>query len=208
MKYNFEIENLFFNHLNTSRASKIFFQFEIFLKTLKINGAIYEFGVFKGNSLTRLILMRNLLCIKKKIYAFDTFKKIHVKKNDIDYKKYKDFIIQSKNFQPTKEQIYNSLKKRKLSSRVKLIEGNVIKTFKSNKFPRACFVLLDLDLYEPSKYILENIWQKVNKGGVILLDNYKVFKGETKAVNEFIKKKRIKLYKKKRFRNFYYLIKN
>ena len=29
----------------------------------------------------------------------------------------------------------------------------------------------------------------MTKNGIILLDNYKVFDGETKAVNEFIKKK-------------------
>ena len=45
----------------------------------------------------------------------------------------------------------------------------------------------------------------MTKNGIILLDNYKVFDGETKAVNEFIKTKKIKIYKRKFFRNFYYL---
>ena len=63
------------------------------------------------------------------------------------------------------------------------------------KLKKISYALLDLDIYEPSKYVLNYIWPKMTKNGIILLDNYKVFDGETKAVNEFIKTKKIKITK-------------
>ena len=66
-------------------------------------------------------------------------------------------------------------------------------------------MLLDLDLYEPTQYVLKNIWSQLSKNAIILLDNYNVFKGETKAVNEFTKKNKIKIYKEKFYKNFSFL---
>lgn len=205
--YNYEIENKFFYYLNHQRASKIFAQIEIFLKSKKVNGDIAEFGVFKGNSLNRLILLRDFYTKNKKVYAFDTFKIIKTNKKDLDNQKYRKFIKESKNYQLSLLEIKNSLKRKKMYKNVILIKGDVretlMKTFKKNT--KLSFVLLDLDLYEPSAYVLKNIWSKLQKKAIILLDNYRVFKGETKAVNEFVKKNNLKIYRYKLYRNFYYL---
>ena len=48
----------------------------------------------------------------------------------------------------------------------------------------------------------------MQQGAIILLDNYKVFKGETKAVNEFVKKNKLTIYNFKLYRKFYYLKKS
>ena len=68
--YNFEAENKFFQNLDHFRASKIFFQLDIFKETIKIKGDICEFGVFKGNSLNRLIIFRVVKTIKIEKYVF------------------------------------------------------------------------------------------------------------------------------------------
>lgn len=203
--YNFESENNFFYNIDHIRASKIFFQLELFKNTLKVNGDICEFGVFKGNSLNRLILLRDFYAKKKKIFAFDTFEIVNLDKKHIDFKKYKQFLKQSNNFQYSINQLKNKLKSKKMFSNVKLIKGDVIKTLQYQKIKKISFVLLDLDIYEPTSYVLNYIWPKMSKNGIILLDNYKVFKGETKAVNEFIKKKKLKIYKRNFHRNFYFL---
>ena len=206
--YNCEIENKFFFNLNHQRASKIFAQIEIFLKSREVKGDIAEFGVFKGNSLNRLILLRDFYAKRKKIFAFDTFKIIKLNKKDIDYTRYKNFLKESNNYQLTIQQLVKSLKTKKMYKNVNLIKGDVretlLETFKKTKLS---FVLLDLDLYEPSAYVLKNIWKKMQKKGIILLDNYNVFKGETLAVNEFVKKNNLKIHILKLHRNFYYLLK-
>ena len=63
-----EIENKFYRYSHPSRIKKIINHFEIFKKTLKVPGVIIECGVFKGNSISRFIIFRDLLfkSVKKK----------------------------------------------------------------------------------------------------------------------------------------------
>ena len=90
-----------------------------------------------------------------------------------------------------------------------LINNNFQQTkpinFKSNLITP--LINLDFDLYYPSKVALEKSWPVLSKGGIIILDNYKIFDGETKAVNEFLKKNKLskQLKKVKIYRTFYYL---
>ena len=46
---------------------------------------------------------------------------------------------------------------------------------------------MDVDIYEPTVIILKHLWPRVVKGGVLLLDDYGNFPGETKAVDEYFK---------------------
>ena len=46
-----------------------------FLKSINVKGSIVECGVFKGNSLNRLLLFRDMLIGSptKKVFGFDVF---------------------------------------------------------------------------------------------------------------------------------------
>ena len=70
-----------------------------------------------------------------------------------------------------------------------LIQGNILNTipeFVANKTSEKIALLhIDVDVYEPTKVILENLWDKVVPGGVLILDDYGIVEGETKAVDEF-----------------------
>jgi O-methyltransferase len=72
---------------------------------------------------------------------------------------------------------------------VRSIAGD-IKTMDLEKITqRLCFVLLDVDLYRPSKKALEKIWPYVVPGGVIVIDDCapnQVFDGARQAWEEFI----------------------
>jgi len=55
---------------------------------------------------------------------------------------------------------------------------------------------LDLDTYEPTKYALNKFSKMMTKGGIILIDDYSIVYGATKAIDEFLKKnKKLKLHK-------------
>ena len=54
---------------------------------------------------------------------------------------------------------------------------------------------LHLDVYEPTLFALEKLYDKVKKGGLILIDDYGIASGITKAVNEFKKIRKIKIKK-------------
>jgi len=48
---------------------------------------------------------------------------------------------------------------------------------------------LDLDIYSPTKLVLETLYKFVSKKDIVLLDDYQHIKGTTSAVDEFLKKK-------------------
>lgn len=54
---------------------------------------------------------------------------------------------------------------------------------------------IDVDVYEPTKVILENFWDKIVKGGILMLDDYGTIEGETKAVDEFFAGQNIQIRK-------------
>ena len=52
---------------------------------------------------------------------------------------------------------------------------------------------LDLDIFRPTLFVLEKLFNKVVKGGVILLDDYAEISGATEAVDKFLKNKSLKI---------------
>ena len=89
----------------------------------------------------------------------------------------------------------------KFPDRIKIIKGDVKKTlkpfFSSNSGIRFNFINLDMDLYEPTKHVLNNLPKRMVKGGIIIFDEYgyEQWPGATKAADEFIKKHKLTLYK-------------
>ena len=82
---------------------------------------------------------------------------------------------------------------------VELIAGNICETMpkylKENPQLKISLLNLDTDIYEPAVTILENCWDRVEKGGVLIVDDYGVFPGETKAVTEFLKSQKVSVKK-------------
>ena len=81
---------------------------------------------------------------------------------------------------------------------LKLYAGDVTKTSKKyadeNFGSRIALLYLDVDNYEGTLEILKNLYNKMAKGGVIVFDEYALQgHGESDAVDEFFKEKKIKL---------------
>ncbi len=70
-----EHENGFYLTCKPNRLSKVIAHYELFRRVLGVPGAIVECGVFKGASLSRFAMMRDLLAHEdgKKILGFDMF---------------------------------------------------------------------------------------------------------------------------------------
>ena len=79
------------------------------------------------------------------------------------------------------------------------IKGDINKTIpkycKDNEHLKIALLHIDTDVYEPAVTILNNMYDRVVRGGVIMFDDYGTFPGETKAVDEFIKDKGITVKK-------------
>ena len=200
MKYNslniWNIENAFHFFSHPSRIKKIICHYEIFKKSLKIKGSIVECGVFKGNSLIRFLIFRNLTgkSSKKHVYGFDVFGKFP-KQSIIEDNKFAKKHNKDIGLGLDMKKIIKNLKKRNFKN-FTLIKGPVEKTLvkfiEKNRKLKISFLHLDLDVYRPTLNALKILYSRVSKGGIILIDDYGQVKGATKATNYFLKINKIK----------------
>jgi len=206
----FLIENKFYETVSLDRFEKVLMQLEIFKIIKNVKGCILEFGIFRGNSFIRFMLFNKIYNFKKKFYGFDTFGEFPKGKNYFDNLQRNKFTKSAGTSSINKLSLNRILKKKKLTN-FTLIKGDVLATLpkfiRENKNLQISLINLDLDLYEPSKIVLESLYPRLSKNGIIILDNYKTFYGETKAVNEFCKKHKIKLQKFKLLNKKTFIIK-
>ncbi len=66
-----------------------------------------------------------------------------------------------------------------------LIEGMVEQTLQNNKIPDIAILRLDTDFYSSTITELKNLYPKLVKGGVLIIDDYGVWNGSTKATQEY-----------------------
>ena len=194
----FDYENNFYLSCDNSRIGKMIAHYELFKLSSKIPGCIIECGVFKGASLIRFATFLKLLKSNKKIIAFDTFGKHTTTKISSDHKRRKILLSHGKEA-ISEKQLMNILKRKGLEKNIQLIKGDITETvpnyLKLNPKLKISLLNLDVDFYEPSMSILENFYPKLSKGGILMLDDYGVWDGETMAVDEYFIDKKIKIRK-------------
>jgi len=54
---------------------------------------------------------------------------------------------------------------------------------------------LDTNFYQPTKVVLEYFWPRLVRGGILMLDDYGIVPGETKAVDEYFIDKDVRIQK-------------
>lgn len=156
---------------------------ELIKLTRNVNGDTAELGVYFGA--TSEIILNEILDKNKKHHMFDSWEGLSSpgqkdgsfwKKNSLN----SSFKVCEKNlekFSNNKKQFYR---------------GWIPKTFNDiNKNLKFSFVHFDLDLYEPTIEGLKYFYPKINKGGVLIFDDYpfKTCPGVKDAVDEFFSDK-------------------
>ena len=195
-----DAENIYHLKTDISRISKLIYHYEIYKKIQDIPGDIVECGVFKGVSLTRFLTYRSILenNFSRKIIGFDAFGKFPKQKQKSD----KNFIKKWESLAGdgiSKSELNNILLNKKFEN-YELIEGDVFKTIpnflKNNNTKKIALLHLDMDVYKPTKFVINKLFNKMSKNGIILIDDYSETVGATKAIDEFLKiKKNLKIKK-------------
>lgn len=197
----FEYENGFYLTCAPSRIGKLIAHYELYKSIKHLSGAIVECGVYKGVSLIRFAMFRNLFekQIKRKIVAFDTFETFPETQFEKDIPLRQNFIDEGGDQSIGKSQLLKILQDKKCNEFVELIEGNICETIpefvSNNPDQKIALLNLDVDVYEPSVVILECLFPLLVKGGILILDDYGTFPGETKAVDDYFKGQSIKIQK-------------
>ena len=187
----------FLANCSYDRVQKIIWKYELFKMVQNVPGDIVECGVHKGSG---VYLYAKLLKIFKpnslaRVLGFDFFGKAQKVKNkfEIDYKINQNHTGHGSE----KNTIIKNLKKFEINN-VKLIPGDVCVTskdyVKKNVGFRIAMLILDVDNYEGTLECLKNLYNNVTRGGIIVLDEYALEKyGESDAVDEFLKDKKLKI---------------
>ena len=187
-----DFENGFYLTCEKSRIGKFLNHLEIYKQIIHLPGDVLEFGVYKGASISRLLAFRDLLENEssRKIIGFDIFGKFP---DNLSLEKDKNFVEEfEKNggFGIDKDELENLLTL-KNHTNFKLIKGDILETLPQylleNPHLKISLLHIDVDVYEPSKKILELLWDRIVPGGILMLDDYGTVEGETKAVDDFFK---------------------
>lgn len=187
----YDFENSFYLTCSPSRVGKLIAHYELYKKALQLPGVIIECGVFKGASFTRLAMFRELFESSgtRKIIGFDTFNVFPESTYIEDKSKLASFIGEAGNKSISKEQLEQVLDNKQCGNMVELIEGDILETLPDyiDKHPelKVALLHLDVDIYEPSKCSLEYLYGRLVKGGILILDDYGIFPGATKAIDDF-----------------------
>jgi hypothetical protein len=160
--------------------------YECYKNTLGLAGHIAEVGIYKGGS---FLLFAKLT----QIFEPNTFTQVH----GFDWFKgnspseFENKIVENSDVE-SYERVLNLIKAQNLENIAKVHKLDVTMELDSffKKYPHLLFklVFLDAGMYEVVKKCLPVFWERLIKGGYLILDqfNFEVAPGETKAVMEFL----------------------
>lgn len=210
----FDYENNFYLSCDNTRISKILAHYELYKSVINVPGVIIECGVFKGVSFTRFSTFREIFenQYSKKLIGFDIFGTFPETTFSNDKAFRNEFIENAGDQSISEDQLMYILKNKGIDKNVELIKGDITKTVPKyvEEHPELKISLLnlDVDIYEPSVTVLEYLYPKITKGGVLILDDYGKFPGETKAVDDYFENKKINIRKYPFCTTPCYIIKN
>lgn len=193
-----DYENAYNWFSSYTRTAKVISHWELYKKIVNIPGDIIEVGVFKGASLLRFSTFRELLenYTSRKIVGFDNFGSFPISTTasakDLEFAKNHD---NNSGMGLEQEELYKIIEHKNFKN-IELIKGNIIdsipKYINVNPHTKISLLHLDVDVYEPTKYALETLWDRLVSGGLVLFDDYNYIEGGTKAIDEFLEVKGLK----------------
>ena len=170
-----------------------------------IHGDFVECGIFKGGSAMMMayMLAENLESEKnQKIWMYDTFEGMaNASKYDENIDNQKAFIELDKIKKKENSNdiwaysslnyVKNNLKKTNINeNNLIYIKGLVEETLHKSKPEGIALLRLDTDFYESTKIELELLYPLLQKGGILIVDDYGHWKGCKKAVDEYFLNKK------------------
>ena len=179
--------------------------YELFKKVIDLPGVILDLGVYRGASTFTWAKLCEIFCptdVKKIVYAFDTFEGFpRISREDGERNDTLDLkpggYASGENMLRDLELAQKAMNHDKFIrhlDRIRFIKGDVRETipaFVNEKGTSLHIALLnlDVDLYQPTKAVLESLIPHMVRGGIIIVDEYAVdeFPGESKAIDEYFR---------------------
>jgi hypothetical protein len=178
----------------------------IYNQVKNIPGDIVECGVFKGTGLYTFLKLKNTFNpnSSKKVIGFDFFNTdslISSIEEGID-KEAMEALFEGRNFKHDESSVdvlYNQLISHGFQkSEFELVQGDISTTSKhfseNNPGFKISLLYMDLDLEQPTYDTLNNLWDNITKGGIIVFDEYGYHKwSESRGVDKFREEKNLQI---------------
>jgi len=184
-----EYENGFHLTSPVTRLAKILGQYDVYRRIRNLPGEIVEAGVFKGGSLIRLATFREV-CespYSRQIIGFDAFGEFPAQTAPRDAAYVRRF-QQDSGTGISVDELERALELKGLRN-IELVPGDIARTvpayLAAHPELRIALLHIDVDVYEPTRQVLESLWDRIVRGGVVMFDDYGKVEGETRAVEEF-----------------------
>jgi O-methyltransferase len=152
-------------------------------------GCVVECGVWRGGMSAG---MAEVLGADRQYFLFDSFEGLPPAREELDgqsavaWQKNANSPAHYNNCTAAEEEAAAAMKLSGVAS-FSLVKGWFNQTISSFVFPSEIAVLrLDCDWYESTRVCLENLYPRVAPGGLVIIDDYYIWDGCARAVNEFI----------------------
>jgi len=190
----------FSKYVPTQEQRKFLVRYELFKKILNVHGSIIECGVGYGGGLMTFANLSEIfepINHTRKIIGFDTFGGFpSLSEQDNLDKATQSRIggLSAESFEDLQESIklFDKTRFLKHINKVELVKGDAMitlpKYLKNNPQLVVSLLWLDFDIYEPTRFAIEQLISCIPKGGIIAFDelNHEMWFGETIAVKNSI----------------------
>lgn len=188
---------MFMGSFNYNRFEEILNKAMHYAWSNELEGDYLEFGVYEGDSFVAAFHFAQLFGLNSmNFYAFDSFQGLP-KISGVDIKGFQHF--QESDFSCSLAEFKRNVCRRGVDpERVKTVKGWYDKvlneeTKKKLQIKKAAVIMVDCDLYESTVPVLNFITDYLQKGSVIIFDDWFCYRadperGEQKAFREWLKK--------------------
>ena len=196
-----EAENCFYLRGGTGRMGKLLAHHALYREIADLPGAVMELGVYKGASLMRFAMFRELeeQEASREIHGLDAFGAFP--RDGVDDAEDRAFIerFEGERGEGIARDTLIALLGEKGIGNVHLHQGNIFDTLPDllARRPelRIALLHLDVDVYEPTAFALEQLVPRMVPGGLILFDDYSMVAGATRAADEVAARLRLRFEK-------------
>jgi hypothetical protein len=189
---------------NRIQVTQTLSRIDLFRMAMEIPGAIVECGVHRGNALMlylQLSLSLEPYAINRSLIGFDTFEGFRSISASADPDDVSEATFSDTDSSILQQSIdlNDLIRPVNRIPRCELVKGDIVQTVpafvKSRPELSVAMLILDTDLYEPTKVALEHFLPVMPKGGIVVLDEvaYRNFAGETQALKEVLDLNKVEL---------------
>ena len=182
-------------------------RYELFKMVKDIPGAFLEFGVYNGQGLlswANFSAIQEPYHVTREIYGFDTFAGFsgvgeRDKSDHPDVVRDGGYSIASYERISRAIELFDQNRPIGHVKKIFLVPGDVKQTLRpflaSNPHVVPALIYLDMDIYEPTRFVIEELLDRMPKGGIVAFDEFahRSYPGETTALMDVLPMKDIKL---------------